>query len=264
MADENSIARGDAGLDQPIVRKIGAADLRDALVKGLSDFDAKPSHLVFLYIIYPFIGLILVRLSAGYAMLPLVFPLMSGFTLIGPLAAIGLYELSRRRELGLDLSLGHLGGILKSPSITSIALLSLVLLGIFLLWLGAAQIIYVLTFGDTVPESVLDFATQVLTTSAGWALIIIGSGVGFLFAVAVLTISVVSFPMLLDRDVGIVMAVQTSIRVVLANPVTMAMWGCVIAGALVIGSLPLFLGLIVVLPVLGHATWHLYRRVVEY
>ena len=103
-----------------------------------------------------------------------------------------------------------------------------------------------------------------VTTSAGWALIVIGSGVGFLFAVAVLTISVVSFPMLLDRDVGIAMAVQTSARAVLANPVTMAMWGCIIAGALVIGSLPLFLGLIVVLPVLGHATWHLYRSLVEY
>ena len=264
MADENAVARADASLDQPIIRQIGAADLRDALVKGLGDFDAKPSHLVFLYVIYPFIGLILVRLSAGYAMLPLVFPLMSGFTLIGPLAAIGLYELSRRRELGLELSLGHIGGILKSHSIVSIAQLSLVLLGIFLLWLGVAQIIYVLTFGDTVPESVLDFARQVLTTPAGWGLIVLGGGVGFLFAVAVLTISVVSFPMLLDRDVGLAMAVRTSIRAVLANPVTMAMWGCIVAGALVIGSLPLFLGLIVVLPVLGHATWHLYRKVVAY
>ena len=264
MADENATAQADASLAQPIVHKIGAADLRDALVKGLGDFDAKPSHLVFLYIIYPFIGLVLVRLSAGYAMLPLVFPLMSGFTLVGPLAAIGLYELSRRRELGLELSLGHIGGILRSPSIVSIALLSLVLLGIFLLWLGVAQIIYFLAFGDTVPESVLGFASQILTTSAGWGLIIIGSGVGFGFAVVVLTISVVSFPMLLDRDVGIVMAVQTSARAVLANPVTMAMWGCVVAGALVVGSLPLFLGLIVVLPVLGHATWHLYRKLVEY
>ena len=264
MADENAVARADASLDQPIIRQIGAADLRDALVKGLGDFDAKPSHLVFLYLIYPFIGLVLVRLSAGYAMLPLVFPLMSGFTLIGPLAAIGLYELSRRRELGLELSLGHIGGILKSHSIVSIAQLSLVLLGIFLLWLGVAQIIYVLTFGDTVPESVLDFARQVFTTPAGWGLIVLGGGVGFLFAVAVLTISVVSFPMLLDRDVGLAMAVRTSIRAVLANPVTMAMWGCIVAGALVIGSLPLFLGLIVVLPVLGHATWHLYRKVVAY
>jgi uncharacterized membrane protein len=264
MVDENAIAQAEASLEQPIIHKIGAADLWDALAKGLDDFNAKPSHLVFLYLIYPLIGLVLVRLSAGYAMLPLVFPLMSGFTLVGPLAAIGLYELSRRRELGLDLSLGHLGAILKSPSITSIALLSLALLGIFLVWLGVAQIIYVLMFGDAVPESILAFARQVFTTSAGWGLIVIGSGVGFGFAVVVLTISVVSFPMLLDRDVGLAMAVRTSIRAVLANPVTMAMWGCIIAGALVIGALPLFLGLTVVLPVLGHATWHLYRGVVEY
>lgn len=264
MADENAVAQADVNLDQPIIHQIGAADLRDALAKGLSDFNAKPTHLVFLYLIYPFIGLVLVRLSAGYAMLPLVFPLMSGFTLVGPLAAIGLYELSRRRELGLDLSLGHIGGILKSHSIVSIAQLSLVLLGIFLVWLGVAQIIYALAFGDIVPKSIIDFAQLVFTTSAGWGLIIVGSGVGFLFAVAVLTISVVSFPMLLDRDVGLVMAVRTSIRAVVANPMTMAMWGCVVAGALVAGSLPLFLGLTVVLPVLGHATWHLYRRVVEY
>ena len=100
------------------------------------------------------------------------------------------------------------------------------------------------------------------TTGAGWALIVVGIGVGFLFAVLVLTISVVSFPMLLDRDVGLFTAVATSVLAVVTNPVPMAVWGLIVAGGLVLGSLPALLGLIVVMPVLGHATWHLYRKVV--
>lgn len=102
-----------------------------------------------------------------------------------------------------------------------------------------------------------------LTTTPGWRLIVVGTGVGFLFAALVLTISAVSFPLLLDRDVGAAVALLTSIRVVLANPLTMALWGLIVAALLLIGSLPLFLGLTVVMPVLGHATWHLYRMAVE-
>jgi len=91
----------------------------------------------------------------------------------------------------------------------------------------------------------------------------VGCGVGFLFAVVVLTISVVSLPMLLDRNVGAVAAVRTSVRAVAANPITMVQWGGIVAGTLVLGAFPLFVGLAIVLPVLGHSTWHLYRRVVE-
>jgi uncharacterized membrane protein len=116
--------------------------------------------------------------------------------------------------------------------------------------------------GGAVPASLDEFARQILTTPAGRQLIIVGNGVGFLFAVVVLVISVVSFPMLVDRNVGAAIAVRTSVRAVLENPVTMAMWGLFVAGTLVIGSLPFFFGLAVVFPVLGHSTWHLYRRVV--
>ncbi|MCZ6743791.1 MAG: DUF2189 domain-containing protein, partial [Alphaproteobacteria bacterium] len=114
-----------------------------------------------------------------------------------------------------------------------------------------------------VPASIEEFARQIFTTPAGWGLMIVGCGVGFLFAVLVLTISVVSFPMLIDRDVGAMTAIHTSVRSVIANPVTMAMWGLIVAGSLMVGSLPFLFGLAVVMPVLGHATWHLYRKVVE-
>jgi uncharacterized membrane protein len=248
---------------EPTVSRIGLADLRDAVAKGIDDFKAIPSHAIFLIIVYPIVGLILFRLTFGYDMLPLIFPLIAGFALIGPVASIGLYELSRRREKGLDASAWHAFDVLRSPSIGAIARLGLLLLVIFITWLVVAQAMYVGIFGKWVPASLEEFANRVLTTSAGWQLIIVGNVCGFLFAVLVLVISVVSFPMLVDRNVGAATAVRTSVRAVLANPMTMAMWGLFVAAALVIGSLPLLFGLAIVLPILGHSTWHLYRKVVS-
>ena len=248
---------------EPTVSRIGLADLRDAVAKGIDDFKAIPSHAIFLIIVYPIVGLILFRLTFGYDMLPLIFPLIAGFALIGPVASLGLYELSRRREKGLDASAWHALDVLRSPSIGAIARLGLLLLVIFFTWLVVAQAMYVGIFGNWVPASLGEFAHRVLITPAGWHLIIVGNGCGFLFAVLVLVISVVSFPMLVDRNVGAATAVRTSVRAVLANPMTMAMWGLFVAAALVIGSLPLLFGLAIVLPILGHSTWHLYRKIVS-
>jgi uncharacterized membrane protein len=263
MAQEHIAARSDVAPAQPNIRTIGVDDLRDALAKGYVDFSAMPSHAVFLCLIYPILGLILAVLTFGYNLLPLLFPLLAGFALIGPLAALGLYELSRRREQGHDVSVSDAFAVLRSPRIGAIAVLGIMLVVIFLAWLVVAQTIYYALFGDTAPVSIAEFARQVFTTRAGWTLILVGNAVGFLFAVMVLMLSVVSFPLLLDRRVDAVTAASTSIRCVLANPITMAIWGLIVAGALVIGSLPLLLGLVVVLPVLGHATWHLYRKVIE-
>jgi uncharacterized membrane protein len=228
----------------------------------VNDFAAMPSHAVFLCVIYPLIGLWLISLVSGYSLLPLAFPIAAGFALIGPFAAIGLYELSRRREAGLDTSSGRAFDVLRSPSIGAIVAMGLLLTAIFLVWLAVADAIYVANFGYNSPASISQFVTDVFTTRPGWTLIVFGTGVGFLFAVLVLTISAISFPLLLDRDVGAAVALFTSIRVVVANPVSMALWGLIVAVLLVAGSLPFFLGLTVVMPVLGHATWHLYRKAV--
>jgi uncharacterized membrane protein len=247
----------------PVVRRIAPSDLRHSLARGIDDFMAMPSHAIFLCVIYPLLGILLVSMTLGNSMLPLAFPIAAGFALVGPLAAIGLYELSRRREAGLDSSPSHVFDVLRSPSFGAIIALGLLLLAIFLIWLAVAEGIYVANFGYQPPTSIRQFVADISNTPAGWNLIVVGTGVGFLFAVVVLTISAVSFPLLLDRDVGAPTALLTSIRVVAANPGTMALWGLIVATLLVIGSIPCFLGLTVVLPVLGHATWHLYRAAVE-
>ena len=247
----------------PIVRKIGVADLKDAVAKGVDDFLAMPTHVIFLAVIYPVVGLLLAAITFGYDLMPLLFPLAGGFALIGPFAAIGLYELSRQRERGVEVSWKHAFGLLRYPSLDAIAAMGLVLMIVFLIWLATAQLLYQSLFGYALPESIRQFLSDILTTSAGWTLIIAGNGIGFLFAALAMTISVVSFPLLLDRDVGVIVAMHTSVGAVLRNPLMMAVWGLFVAAALLIGSLPFFVGLAVVLPVLAHSTWHLYRKVVE-
>src|SRR3984957_17090019 len=263
MAYSHMLVGASTSPENLVIRRLAPSDLFDALACGIDDFVVMPSHAVFLCVIYPLLGIALIGMTLGNSMLPLAFPIAAGFALVGPLAAIGLYELSRRREAGLDSSTSHALDVLRSPSLGAIVALGLLLMAIFLIWLAVADAIYIGYFGYHGPASVGQFVSDVLHTRAGWMLIVVGSGVGFLFAVLVLTISAISFPLLLDRDVGAAVAVLTSIRVVAKNPLTMALWGLIVAASLVIGSIPFFLGLTVVMPVLGHATWHLYRRAVE-
>jgi len=246
----------------PAIRRISVGDLGDVLARGLDDFAAYRTDVIFLCIIYPLVGLVLARLAFGYDLLPLIFPLASGFALVGPLAAVGLNEMSRRREAGVAVTWADAFGVFRSPSFGAIVVLGLVLMVIFLLWLLAAEAIYQITLGPAPPVSLAGFVHDVLATRAGWTMIGLGVGVGFLFALLVLAISVTSFPLLLDQEVGVDTAVLTSIRAVLTNPGPMAVWGLIVAGGLMVASIPFFLGLIIVMPVFGHATWHLYRQIV--
>lgn len=246
----------------PAVRRIAIGDLGNVLARGFDDFMAFRTDVIFVCVVYPLVGLVLARLAFGYDMLPLIFPLASGFALLGPFAAVGLYEMSRRREAGMAAGWADAVAVMRSPSFGAIVLLGLVLMAIFLLWLLAAWAIYIVTLGPAPPISVTAFLRDVFTTDAGWTMIAVGVSVGFLFALLGMAISVVSFPLLLDREVGVDTAVLTSIRAVIANPAPMAAWGLIVAGGLVIASLPFFLGLVIVMPVLGHATWHLYRQIV--
>jgi uncharacterized membrane protein len=256
-------AEEDPNVLAPAVHRIRLADLRDALARGFDDFGLYRTDVIYLCLIYPIVGLVLARAMFGQDMLPLLFPLASGFALIGPFAAIGLYEMSRRREYGEPSSWAAAFGVLRTPRFGVILLVGAVLAAIFVLWMFVANVIYNNTLGPAAPVSVSAFLHDVFNTSAGWTLMIAGVGAGFVFAVVAMTIGVVSFPLLLDRNVGADTAIWTSVRAVAANPVPMAAWGLIVALGLVIGSIPLFVGLIVVMPVLGHATWHLYRKLVN-
>ncbi|MGO4706392.1 DUF2189 domain-containing protein [Microvirga sp. 2MCAF38] len=244
------------------VRKIGIADLKDALREGFDDFWAMPTHVFFLVIVYPIIGLFLARLMFGYRLFPLLFPVVSGFALIGPFAALGLYELSRRRERGLPVSMKNITDVLFSPARGSIVFLGLLLMALFLAWVGTAETLYLSLFRKSSSEAMMPFLHEVFTTREGWLLILVGNAFGLAFSALAFCLSVVSFPLLLDRHVSIGTAIRTSFRAVAANPGTMLAWALIVAFGLFLGFIPAMVGLAIVLPVLGHATWHLYRKLV--
>ena len=263
MATFHVIAGASDTPEFPIVRRIRPADLTAALRQGFADFWAMPSQVFFLGLIYPIAGVVLAGIAFGQNMLPLLYPLAFGFALVGPFVSIGLYELSRRREQGLPTDWTYAVEVVQSPAIGSIAALGVVLLVIFMGWLFSAQALYEWLYGYRPVESLPAFLAEALVTARGWTLILLGNLMGLVFAAVVLAISVISFPLLLDRDVGVAVAVQTSLRAVLMNPATMGLWGLIVGGLLAFGFATLLVGLAIIMPVLGHATWHLYRRVVE-
>lgn len=253
---------GAGGAAEPAVQTLTLQDIRDSLSKGMEDFAAARADVMFICLLYPVIGVILAGVGFNTNLLPLLFPVAAGFAILGPAAAVIVYEISRRREKGETVRWTEALSLLGGPNIGAIAVLALYLVGIFAVWIIFANLIYNLTLGPEPPVSAAGFARDVFTTGAGWAMIVVGTAVGFLFALAALAISVVSFPLLIDRDTGVPVAVATSIKVTRKNPRVVLTWGFIVAAGLFLGSIPFFVGLIVVLPILGHATWHLYRRAI--
>jgi uncharacterized membrane protein len=254
-----------AGVDRravPRVRRIGLGEVGQALALGWRDFVGNRTDVLFLCIIYPIAGLLFWALAAGNGMLQLIFPLASGFALVGPLAAIGLYEMSRRREAGREVSWLDGFAVLRSPAIGTLALLGVMLLLVLGLWLVTAQAIYDATLGPEPPASLAALAADLTGRAGGRTMMVAGIAAGAAYAAVVFVLTVVSFPLLLDRDVSLATALQTSLEVVRLNPGPMLAWAAIVVGGLVLGSIPLLVGLAVTLPVLGHATWHLYRAVV--
>jgi uncharacterized membrane protein len=247
----------------PEIQKITLADLREAVRRGLHDFAAGRTDVIVVCLVYPALVLFIAITEAHGGLLPLLVPTAAGLVLVGPFLAVGLYEMSRQREMTGKLNWLDVFNVVRSPSIGAIAGLGLLLIALFLVWLAVAEGIYDVTLGPAAPVSAWRFVEDVFTTPAGWAMIGLGLVAGVLFAVGALAISVVSFPLLLDRPVGLGTAIAASLTAVRRNPAPLGIWGLLVVAALFVGAVPCLIGLAVVLPVLGHSTWHLYRRVVR-
>lgn len=263
MATKSADARRSTKPARIPVRKIDAEDLRASLRLGLEDFQDMRGDLVFAGLIYTFIGIAAAVMTANGPLIPFFFPVVAGVGLLGPVAAVGFYELARRREDGLESGWKHFLDVRKRPSIDDIGIVTGLLLAIFALWLIVAGILYVTFFGWGTPTSVEGFLSDIFTTSRGWALILSGLAVGAVFGWIVLAVSVASLPMLVDCDLSASEAVSASWRAAHANKSEMIRWGLTVLGLLVLGSIPLFVGLAFVLPWLGYSTWHLYTRLID-
>ncbi len=263
-AGEVATHLGSAADAEPQFRVLGLDDIRNALSLGWRDLMRFRSDVLALVFIYPIIGVALAFLAFERALLPMLFPLAAGFALLGPIASIGMYEISKQHEDTGSATWGSALSALRSRAVGPVMVLGSFMLMWFLLWMAAAFGVYSITLGPSMPESTFGFFQDVFTTAAGWNMILLGFAVGSVFAGVVLVVAAISFPMLIDRPVGLPLAVVTSVKVARENPGVMIIWGLVVAGLLAIATVPVFLGLVLVLPWLGHSTWHLYRLAVTY
>lgn len=260
-ADQGGSPMSISGKVDPVVRPVAATDIAEALVEGVRDFQALPFYGLCFGALYAGGSIAIMLCLTAFGMVYLVYPLAAGFALIGPFVAIGLYEVSRRRERGEPVSFGAIWSAIRSRS--EIGWMAFVTLFVFVIWMYQVRLLIALLLGLHASFSSLqEFMTVVLTTNEGLLFLAIGNAVGAALSLILFSLTVVSFPLLLDREVDFVTAMVTSVRAVVTSPLPMISWAAVIVMLLIVSALPYFLGLIVTLPVLGHATWHLYRRIV--
>ena len=264
MAQEASFRDVQVASGDIAIREIQLADLWQSLREGYEDFTAKPTFVHFLFLVYPASALLLTLLFRGEDMLPLAFPILAGTTLLGPIVCVGLFEISRRRELGDEIGMREAFGFIHTSAFAPVLALSLFMMVLYGAWLFMAQFIWDGLFGANTPATLAEFVNELTSTRRGAALIIYGNVVGFMFAFVVMMTSVVAFPFLIDRPATSWTAMSVSMRAVTHNLLPMAVWGLVVVGLLLAGAVVLLVGLAVVLPILGHATWHLYRKLIEH
>lgn len=249
-----------AGRD-PQVRTIEGADIVEALAQGLRDLQRAPRHGLLFGAVYALGGILLVLVLIVYKMSYLAYPLAAGFAILGPFAALGLYQISRDLESGTPVSFRRCWLAVKSRR--EIRWMAFVVGFIFVVWMYQVRLLLALFLSNAGSFASLEEFFQVVTTTNGGLLfLLIGNIIGAILSLILFSVTVVSFPLLLERDVDFVTAMITSVRAIATNPVPMIWWGAVIAAVLVVSTLPAFLGLTVSLPVLGFTTWHLYRRLV--
>jgi uncharacterized membrane protein len=250
-----------SGKIDPVVRRIMVADIADALAHGLRDFQALPLYGLVFGALYAAGGIVIVLCLTQLGMVYLAYPLAAGFALIGPFVALGLYEVSRRREAGEPVSPGAIWSTVRSRS--EIGWMAFVTLFFFVIWMYQVRLLIALLLGLNASfSSFKEFLTVVLTTNEGLLFLAIGNLEGAALSLILFALTVVSFPLLLDREVDFVTAMVTSVRAVVTSPLPMIGWAAIIVVLLIVSALPYFLGLVVTVPLLGHTTWHLYRKIV--
>lgn len=250
-----------SGKPDPIVRTITTRDIGEALAAGMRDFQAAPRQSIVFGLLYAGGGMAILLCLTILGLTYLAYPLAAGFALIGPFVAAGLYEISRQLEQGARPSLGLAWQQVRKRG--EIGWMAFVVVFVFIVWMYQVRLLMALFLGGAGSfASLREFITVAVTTNEGLLFLLIGNVVGAVLALVLFSLTVVSFPLVLDREVDFVTAMITSVRAVAANPVPMIGWAAVVVMVLAVSALPFFLGLIVTLPVLGHATWHLYKRVV--
>ncbi|MFN3889109.1 MAG: DUF2189 domain-containing protein [Beijerinckiaceae bacterium] len=246
----------------PVVRAATVADIRTALAQGWRDFLSAPAYGLLFGGIYAAGGLLVVATVALLKMSYLAYPLAAGFVLIGPFIAAGLYEVSRRLERGEPLEWRGVFGVIFAQGGREFAWMAFVSIFAFIMWMYQVRLLLALFLGFQSFASLGEFLHVIVSTKDGLAFLAVGHVMGAIMASIVFSLTAVSFPLLLDRDVDFITAMIVSVQAVIKSPVVMLGWAFAIVIIIALASAPFFLGLFVALPVLGHATWRLYRLIV--
>ena len=261
-APQASEPAANAGRTQPIeIRKIEIADVMDCIAKGVQDFVRAPRYGMFFGAIYAIGGLMMIWFAFAMEYPYLAYPLIMGFALFAPLGAAGTYEISRRLETGEPLSWPAVIGAVWSRAGKDLGWLALVSLFTFIVWLDLALFVFLTFYGASIPSLPQLFA-NIFSTPYGMTFLLVGNALGAIIALIVFSITAFSPPLVVDRDVDFVTAMTASVRAVMANPRPMLAWAIVIGADLAIAFATLFVALLAIFPILGHTTWHLYRRVI--
>lgn len=251
----------DANATLPTVNSITKDDVREAFKAGLSDFQKAPGYGLLIGLVFSIIGIAITWGLFGGETTYWIFPVAAGFPLIGPFAAVGLYEVSRRLETGEPLSWGAVLGAGFRQKNSQLPLFAVFTVFCFLVWIVLARLIFALSFGTSAMTEVSS-SFGIFFTGSGLSMLFVGTIVGAALAALLFTVSVITVPLLLDQDIDVISAMITSVTAVTENRDAMSYWGLFIAGAVVVAMLPLFLGMIFVFPALGHASWHVYRKMI--
>jgi uncharacterized membrane protein len=244
----------------PKVKALTFKELEKALSRGLADFIEKPQFGLAIGLACALFGIAIVACIRWLDIPWMIYPFAIGFPLVGPFLAVGLYEVSRRLAAGEPVTWNAILSRMWIQRGRELSWMAFVMLFLIWVWVYQVRLLMALFLGMKSFSTIDSFIKVLLTTTEGWLFLGIGHLVGAVLALVVYSLTVISIPLLMEKELDIVTAMITSVKVVLASPLIMICWGIAVTLLVIVASLPLFLGLVIVLPVLGHTTWHIYKK----